>query len=75
MIIYQSKAYKENEHCSNFEKYLDISYNAASHIRVTHVHILQKHIMKSLPCQKKLIIFQSKDSTEKMNTAVSYNST
>ena len=66
---------RENEHCLNVEQYLDKSKIRASHFKVTYVGFSHKHIMKFLPFQMNVIIFQSKASTAKMNIALTLNRT
>ena len=66
---------RENEHCSNFEQYLDILQTVDSYFRVTHVCFSQKYVMKFLTFQMNMIIFQRKASTGKMNTVLTCNNT
>ena len=73
VIILQSKVSRDNEHCSNCEQNFIIFQTRASHFRVAHVCFSQKYLMKFLPFQMNVIIFQYNASTQKMNTAVTSN--
>ena len=73
MIIIQRKASREKMNTALMSNNIGLSQTRASHFRVTHECFSQKHFMKILPFQMKMLIFQWKDSTEKMNTVLTSN--
>ena len=75
VFVFQIKAYREKMNTALIRQYLDISQTRASHLRVTHVHISQKHFRKFLPFQKIVIILESNASRVIMITALTSNNT